>query len=77
MQALARTQKVTSIDEVKTYAGMDRFVVLPEGYESKIGLWSLINAITDQENSRRFQHVALFNRTQNKFHLTVTESFLH
>lgn len=54
MQALARTQKVTSIDEVKTYAGMDRFVVLPEGYESKIGLWSLINAITDQETPDAF-----------------------
>ena len=38
MQSLAKTQKVTSIDEFKTYAGMDRFVVLPEGYESKIGL---------------------------------------
>lgn len=54
MQALAKTQKVTSIDEFKTYAGMDRFVVLPEGYESKIGLWSLINAITDQETPDAF-----------------------
>lgn len=54
MQALARTQKVTSIDEFKTYAGVDRFVVLPEGYESKIGLWSLINAITDQETPDAF-----------------------
>ena len=49
MQLLAKTQKVTSIEEFKTYVGMDRFVVLPNGYESKIGLWSLINAITDQE----------------------------
>ena len=54
MQALSKTQKVTSIDEFKTYAGMDRFVVLPEGYESKIGLWSLINAITDQETPDSF-----------------------
>ena len=49
MHSLAKTQKVTSIEEFKTYTDMDRFVVLPEGYESKIGLWSLINAITDQE----------------------------
>lgn len=54
MQSLAKTQKVTSIDEFKTYAGMDRFVVLPEGYETKIGLWSLINAITDQDTPDSF-----------------------
>lgn len=54
MQSLAKTQKVTSIEEFKTYAGMDRFVVLPEGYESKIGLWSLINAITDQDTPDAF-----------------------
>lgn len=54
MQSLAKTQKVTSIAEFKTYTGMDRFVVLPEGYESKIGLWSLINAITDQETPDAF-----------------------
>lgn len=54
MQSLAKTQKVTSIEEFKTYTGMDRFVVLPEGYESKIGLWSLINAITDQETPDAF-----------------------
>lgn len=54
MQSLAKTQKVTSIDEFKTYAGMDRFVVLPEGYETKIGLWSLINAITDQNTPDAF-----------------------
>lgn len=54
MQALSKTQKVTSIEEFKTYAGADRFVVLPEGYESKIGLWSLINAITDQETPDAF-----------------------
>lgn len=54
MQALSKTQKVTSIEEFKTYAGADRFVVLPEGYESKIGLWSLINAITDQETPNAF-----------------------
>lgn len=54
MQSLAKTQKVTSIDEFKTYAGMDRFVVLPEGYEAKIGLWSLINAITDQDTPDAF-----------------------
>lgn len=54
MQALSKTQKVTSIEEFKTYAGMDRFVVLPEGYESKIGLWSLINAVTDQETPDSF-----------------------
>ena len=38
MQSLAQTQKVTSIEEFKTYTSMDRFVVLSEGYESKIGL---------------------------------------
>lgn len=54
MRSLAKTQKVTSIDEFKTYAGMDRFVVLPEGYEAKIGLWSLINAITDQDTPDAF-----------------------
>ena len=54
MQLLAKTQKVTSIEEFKTYVGMDRFVVLPNGYESKIGLWSLINAITDQETPDAF-----------------------
>ena len=54
MQLLAKTQKVTSIEEFKTYAGMDRFVVLPEGYETKIGLWILINAITDQETPDAF-----------------------
>lgn len=54
MQALSKTQKVTSIKEFKTYAGMDRFVVLPEGYETKVGLWSLINAITDQETPDAF-----------------------
>lgn len=54
MQSLAKTQKVTSIEEFKTYTGMDRFVVLPEGYESKIGLWSLINAITAQETPDAF-----------------------
>lgn len=54
MQSLAKTQKVTSIEEFKTYTGIDRFVVLPEGYESKIGLWSLINAITDQETPDAF-----------------------
>ena len=54
MQSLAKTQKVTSIDEFKTYAGMDRFVVLPEGYEANIGLWSLINAITDQDTPDAF-----------------------
>lgn len=54
MQSLTKTQKVTSIEEFKTYTGMDRFVVLPEGYESKIGLWSLINAITDQETPDAF-----------------------
>lgn len=54
MQSLAKTQKVTSIDEFKTYAGIDRFVVLPEGYEAKIGLWSLINAITDQDTPDAF-----------------------
>ena len=54
MQLLDKTQKVTSIEEFKTYAGMDRFVVLPEGYEKKIGLWSLINAVTDQETPDAF-----------------------
>lgn len=54
MQLLSQTQKVTSIEEFKTYTGMDRFVVLPEGYESKIGLWSLINAITDQDTPDAF-----------------------
>lgn len=54
MQSLAQTQKVTSIEEFKTYTSMDRFVVLPEGYESKIGLWSLINAITDQDTPDSF-----------------------
>lgn len=54
MQSLAQTQKVTSIKEFKTYTSMDRFVVLPEGYETKIGLWSLINAITDQDTPDSF-----------------------
>ena len=54
MQSLAQSQKVTSIEEFKTYTSMDRFVVLPEGYESKIGLWSLINAITDQDTPDSF-----------------------
>ena len=54
MQSLAKTQKVTSIEEFKTYTGMDRFVVLPEGYETKIGLWTLIDAITDQETPDAF-----------------------
>lgn len=54
MKALAQSQKVTSIEEFRTYTGMDRFVVLPEGYESKIGLWSLINAITDQDTPDSF-----------------------
>ena len=54
MQSLAKTQKVTSIDEFKTYTGMDRFVVLPECYETKIGLWTLIDAITDQETLDAF-----------------------
>ena len=54
MQLLAKTQKVTSIEEFKTYAGMDRFVVLPEGYERKIGLWTLVNAVTNQETPDAF-----------------------
>ena len=54
MQSLAKTQKVTSIDEFETYAGMDRFVVLPEGYETQIGLWILVDAITDQETPDAF-----------------------
>lgn len=54
MQSLAKTQKVTSIDEFKTYAGMDRFVVLPEDYKTQIGLWILIDAITDQETPGAF-----------------------
>ena len=54
MRSLSKTQKVTSIDEFKTQSGMDRFVVLPEGYETKIGLWSLINAVTDQETPDAF-----------------------
>ena len=54
MHSLAKTQNVTSIKEFKTYAGMDRFVVLPEGYETKIGLWSLINVITDQDTPDAF-----------------------
>lgn len=54
MRSLAQTQKVTSIEEFKTYTSMDRFVVLPEGYETKIGLWSLINAITDQDTPDSF-----------------------
>ena len=54
MQLLAKTQKVTSIDEFKTYAGMDRFVVLPEDYKTQIGLWILIDAITDQETPDAF-----------------------
>ena len=54
MQLLSQTQKVTSIEEFKTYTSMDRFVVLPEGYESKIGLWSLINAIADQDTPDSF-----------------------
>lgn len=54
MQSLAKTQKATSIEEFKTYVGMDRFVVLPEGYETKIGLWTLIDAITDQDTPDAF-----------------------
>ncbi len=54
MQSLAQTRQVIFIEEFKTYKGIDRFVVLPEGYESKIGLWSLINAITDQDNPDAF-----------------------
>ena len=54
MKLLSKTQKVTSIDEFKTYAGMDRFVVLPEGYKTQIGLWILIDAITDQETPDAF-----------------------
>lgn len=54
MQSLAKTQQVIFIEEFKTYKGIDRFVVLPEGYESKIGLWSLINAITDQDTPDAF-----------------------
>lgn len=54
MKVLAQSQKVTSIDEFKTYTGMDRFVVLPEGYESKVGLWILINALTDQDTPEVF-----------------------
>ena len=54
MQLLAKTQKVTSIEEFKTYSGMDRFVVLPEGYETKIGPWTLINAVTNQETPDAF-----------------------
>lgn len=54
MQSLAKTQKVTSIDEFKTFAGMDRFVVLPEDYKTQIGLWILIDAITDQETPDAF-----------------------
>ena len=54
MQSLAKTQKAASIDEFKTYAGMDRFVVLPEGYETQIGLWILIDAITDQDTPDAF-----------------------
>ena len=54
MQSLAKTQKVTSIEEFKTYTGMDRFVVLPEGYETKIGLWTLIDTITSQPTPDAF-----------------------
>lgn len=54
MQLLSKTQKVTSIEEFKTYTGMDRIVVLPEVYETKVGLWSLINAITDQDTPDAF-----------------------
>lgn len=54
MQLLAKTQKVTSIEEFKTYSGVDRFVVLPEGYETKIGLWTLVNAVTNQETPDAF-----------------------
>ena len=54
MQLLAKTQKVTSVEEFKTYAGMDRFVVLPEGYETKVGLWTLVNAVTNQETPDAF-----------------------
>lgn len=54
MRSLAQTRKITSIEEFKTYTSMDRFVVLPEGYETKIGLWSLINAITDQDTPDSF-----------------------
>lgn len=54
MQLLAETKKVTSIEEFRTYAGMDRFILLPEGYETKIGLWTLINSITDQDTSDAF-----------------------
>lgn len=64
MRLLAKTQKVTSIEEFKTYAGMDRFVVLPEGYETKIGLWSLIDTITAQETPDAFNlsHYAVKHR---------------
>ena len=64
MQSLAKTQKVTSIGEFKTYTGMDRFVVLPEGYETKIGLWSLIDAITDQDTPDSFSmsHYAISHK---------------
>ena len=55
MQSLAKTQQVIFIEEFKTYKDIDRFVVLPEGYESKIGLWSLINAITDQDTPDAFR----------------------
>lgn len=54
MRSLAQTRKITSIEEFKTYTSVDRFVVLPEGYETKIGLWSLINAITDQDTPDSF-----------------------
>lgn len=54
MRSLAQTRKITSIEEFKTYTSMDRFVVLSEGYETKIGLWSLINAITDQDTLDSF-----------------------
>lgn len=54
MQLLAKTQKITSIEEFKTYSGMDRFVVLPEGYKTKIGLWTLIDTITDQKTTDAF-----------------------
>lgn len=54
MQLLSQTQRVTSIEEFKTYASTDRFIALPEGYEMKIGLWTLIDTITDQDTPDAF-----------------------
>lgn len=54
MKALAQSQKITSIEEFRTYIGMNRFVVLPEDYKTQIGLWILIDAITDQETPDAF-----------------------